>query len=280
MTTSIDRDEISVGESRSVSGCEVFVMILRVYVDDSADGKREKTIVAGAFVGTTKQWSGLKQQWQRRLKRDGLAYFRSTEYYSLRGEFARYRDSVRYPKPTGSEAATALRADLDAIIKKSEVMGMGVAIPLKMYHLIRETEFGAKELFSPDPFVSALQSLIQQCAETSRLELHSASLAFICDDGPSSGQVAQTYSDFKALRTDIAPLLGALVHQNDKRFPQLQAADLMAHLARENYEKWLDHPGENDLSRLEGSVHRIDIWTESTMRDVLSAERRKLWRRA
>jgi len=120
-------------------------MRLRVYIDDSADQRQEKVVVAGAFVGTTKQWSGLKLQWQRRLKRDGLHYFRSTEYYSLRGEFARYRDTVRYPKSTESQAATALRDDLDSIIKNSAVMGIAVAIPMKLYNHIRETEFGAKE---------------------------------------------------------------------------------------------------------------------------------------
>jgi len=250
-------------------------MLLRVYIDDSADERQEKAVVAGAFVGTTKQWSGLKLQWQRRLKRDGLAYFRSTEYYSLRGEFSRYRDSVRYPRPTGSEAATALRNDLDAIIAKSEVMGIAVTIPMQMYNHIRETEFGGKEVFSSDAFESALQSLITQCAQTSCDELGGTPLAFICDDGPRSAEIAKTYAQFKALNTNVAPYLGALVHQDDKYFPQLQAADLMAHLARENYMKWLDNPADVDLSRLGHSVHRIDAWTEETMRSVLAEFRQR-----
>jgi hypothetical protein len=84
-------------------------------------------------------------QWQRRLKHDGLAYFRSTEYYSLRGQFARYRDTVKYPKPAGSQAAKGLRDDLDAIITSSGVMGVAVAIPMKLYNHVRQTEFREKE---------------------------------------------------------------------------------------------------------------------------------------
>lgn len=224
---------LSMGELVSLTKCGVFAMLLRVYVDDSSDERQEKAVVAGAFVGTAKQWSGLKLSWQRRLKQDGLRYFRSTEYYSLRGEFARYRDSVKYPKPAGSNAATALRDDLDGVIKKSGVMGMAVAIPMKMYKHIRETEFGAKEIFSEDAFESALQSLINQCAMTSREEFNGIPLAFICDDSPSSARIAKTYGEFKALNTEVSQYLGGLVHQDDKYFPQLQAADLMAHLAKE-----------------------------------------------
>jgi len=44
-------------------------MLLKVYIDDSAYQKKEKAVVAGAFVGNTKQWSGLKIQWQRRLRK-------------------------------------------------------------------------------------------------------------------------------------------------------------------------------------------------------------------
>jgi hypothetical protein len=127
-------------------------MMLKVYVDDSADQRQEKAVVAGAFVGTFKQWSALKLQWQRRLKQDGLRYFRSTEYYSLRGEFTIYRNAKRYPKPAGSQAAKALRDDLDAIIKKSKVMGMAVVIPMEMYNRVRNVKCGAKELFSEDAF--------------------------------------------------------------------------------------------------------------------------------
>ena len=37
----------------------------------------------------------------RNAKRDGMNYFRSTEYYSLRGEFFRFRDAKEYSKAKG-----------------------------------------------------------------------------------------------------------------------------------------------------------------------------------
>jgi hypothetical protein len=264
---------LSIRELVSITGCRLFAMMLRVYVDDSSDQRQEKAVVAGAFVGTVKQWTDLKQKWKRRLRVEGLKYFRSTEYYSLRGEFERYRDPLRYPKPKGSEAARALRDDLDAIIKKSEVMGIAQVIPPALYRHVRETEPRAKEIFSEDIFESALQSLIRRCAETSRDELRSTPLAFICDDGPSSARIAATYARFKALNTDISEYLGALVHQDDKKFEQLQAADLMAHLAKELYLQQIENPTAAITHRLNHSVFRVDSWTRETMMAVLSDQR-------
>jgi hypothetical protein len=74
--------------------------------------------------------------------------------------------------------------------------------------------------------------------------------------------------------------LGGLVHQDDKNFEQLQSADLMASLARETYMKSLENPSNANLERLPDPVHRIDAWTENTMRAVLLEQRRKLWRGA
>lgn len=246
-------------------------MMLRVYVDDSSDEKQENVVCAGAFVGSVKQWTKLKQEWKRRLKREGLRYFRSSEYYSLRYEFERYRDPIKYPKPKGSEAARALRDDLDQIIRDSQVMGIAQIIPLKLYRQVRDTEPRAKEIFSEDPFESALQALIRHCAIISRDELRGVPMAFICDDGPGSARIAKNYSRFKALDTDITRYLGGLVHQDDKKFEQLQAADLMAHLAREYYGHWAENQ-KTEMPRLEHSVHVIKGWTRETMMSVLTEQ--------
>src|SRR6185437_12867071 len=171
---------ISIRDIASLTRCSLFAMILRVFVDDSADEKHEKAAVAGAFIGPLRYWEQLSKDWRKKLRQDGLSYFRSTEYYSLRGEFERYRDRVNYPKPRGSEAAHALRDDLDAIIKKMQLVGMAVAVPLDVYRDIRLNEPGAGEIFAEDAFVFALQMLIERCVAVSREQFGGTRLAFIC----------------------------------------------------------------------------------------------------
>src|ERR1700686_414541 len=109
-------------------------MLLRTYVDDSADQTQEKAMVAGAFVGFYHQWNKLQRQWRKRLKQDGLKYFRATEYYNLRGEFSRFRDPIKYPMPKGGQAATALLNDLETIIHESQVMGIAVCVDMQIYN--------------------------------------------------------------------------------------------------------------------------------------------------
>ena len=249
-------------------GCRLFAMLLRVYIDDSADQKQEKAVVAGAFVGKFGQWSELSTLWRRRLKRDGLKYFRSTEYYSLREEFARYRDPVKYPKPEGSEAACALREDLDAIIKKSQVMGVAAAIPLDLYNKFRETVPGAKDVFGKDAFDGALQSLIARCVRISKREFNGTHLSFVCDQSNSAPRILEVFRKLKQSDTDIAEIAEGLVHWDDKKFPPLQAADLMAHLAREYFMGWLADPNTVTLKRLQDSVYNICRWDWAFMQKV------------
>lgn len=56
----------------------------------------------------------------------------------------------RRAKPTGSEAAKKLRDDLEAILTAAQVVGIGVAIPLKLYRELRATVPGAADKFGDD----------------------------------------------------------------------------------------------------------------------------------
>jgi hypothetical protein len=249
-------------------------MILRVYVDDSSDEKQEKAVVAGAFIAPRTYWERFSKEWRKRLNQDGLKYFRSSEYYSLRGEFERYRDPLKYPKPLGSNAARALRDDLDALIEKMQLWGMAVAIPLAMYHEVRLNEPQADQIFGPDAFEMALQSLIERCVDASKQEFGGTRLVFICDDSSRSVRVSQIYSSFKEKNQSLSKFIGALVHADDKAVPALQAADLMAHLSREYYMKWLDDPSGATLTRLKDSVWKISAWDRDFMLTGLEHEKR------
>lgn len=250
-------------------------MIFRVYIDESADQKQEKVAVVGAFLGKFGQWSEFQRKWTNRLRRDGLNYFRSTEYYSLRDEFAKFRDPIRFPRPLGSQTAQALRQDLDQIIKRVGLLGMAVAIPIAVYREVRKTEMMAREIFSEDPFESALLTLIRRCALTSKEDFRATKLSFYCDSGPSANRIAAAYEKFKAQSGDISDILQGLEHRDDKKFPALQAADLMANLAKEYYLAWLENPSEAHMRRLQGTVHRIDSWDRKYMLDVLQNEQNR-----
>jgi hypothetical protein len=244
-------------------------VIYRIYVDDSSDQKQELAISAGAFWGRFGDWCDLTKRWNRRLKQDGLLYFRATEYRSLRGEFSRFRDPAKYPIPKGSHAARALRTDLERIIRSSNVIGVALVIPLDLYRKVKSSCEAADKIFTDDPFEMAIQSLIDQCVRDSIKHLNRASLAFFCDDGPNAARVLATYEAYKKLNPNADEIVKSLTHQDDKKFAPLQAADLMAHLGRETYLTKSDPTGIRD------SVEWVRVWTEEYMLEMLEHEKKR-----
>ena len=273
---------LSMRELRSITQCDVFAMLLRTYIDDSADETQERALVAGAYVGFYHQWNKLQQRWKARLKKDGLKFFHATDYYSLRGEFFRFRDVSKYPKPSGSKAATAILEDLECIIHDVGVMGVAACIDMAAYRDVRQTQAYAKDIFPQDAFEFAIQTIVDMCAKLVRDAFSDPQrkVAFVCDDGPTSAKIAAIYGGFKNSNPHLADYMAGLTHQDDKLFPQLQAADLMAHLAKGRFIEWLDDPQkkifsedqrtQQRLKRL--SVHRIGAWDRDFMMQVLSNE--------
>lgn len=244
------------------------IMLYRTYIDDSADGRQELVMVAGALIGTHQQWMKLRRKWKKRLKADGLEYFRSTEYRSLRGQFQKFCDPIRYPKPKGSEAAAALRNDLDEIIRTSGVMGMGNVIPLEMFRgIVARPEIKCR--FNPDPFAAAMQAAMRDVVMYIRAYFGSNHIiSFVCDDGPNAHLYLKIYQDFKQKNAWLSDMMKGLAPQDDKLTPQLQAADVVASISREMAMEYLRTRRKVALKRLEGSFYKMSVWKPETVLQV------------
>jgi hypothetical protein len=245
-------------------------VLYRTYIDDSSDEKQQIVMIAGALMGTHKQWRAVTQAWRKRLKQDGLRYFRSTEYFSLRGEFERFRDPVRYPKPKGSESAKKLRDDLEAILQ-TQVLGLGCVIPIKdLRDVIEENQL--HDRFNPDPFSFAMQTVMRECARAAQSNLmgENNKVAFVCDDSPNSAKLTAAYSAFKRSNQPIRDTLGGMVHLDDKKTPALQAADMVASVAKEVALEHLKRGEQVSLPRLQGVFWKLVGWNkESILRIAL-----------
>jgi len=99
----------------------ILALLFRAFIDDSADRRQKVAVVAGAFVSSHREWGKFSINWKRLLKTHGIKYFRSTEYYGLSGEFAKFRDPVQFPSPKGREAATRVLTDLERLIQSSKL---------------------------------------------------------------------------------------------------------------------------------------------------------------
>jgi hypothetical protein len=62
-------------------------LVFSISVDDSTDGQREKIFVVAGFLGDSQDWFEVERLWEKRVKEDGLSYFRATECFGLTGQF-------------------------------------------------------------------------------------------------------------------------------------------------------------------------------------------------
>jgi len=72
-----------------------------------------------------------------------------------------------------------------------------------------------------------------------------------------------------------------LEHLDDKQYPQLQAADLAAHIAKDRFEDWLSNPAAaGNQAELEARLKEVKIvsiayWSREYMLHALGRERKR-----
>ena len=215
--------------------------MLRAYIDDSWDGDRKVAVTAGCYIGRYSDWIKLRDRWKKKLKRSEIAFFHSTEFYSLRGEFEKFRDPVKYPKPKGREAANEIRKDLFQIISSTQIAGMAVSIPIDAYCDVLANEPCADKILPPKDhaFKIVIQELFGFCAQEIEKRSPREKVAFVYDQSDEFPAIAEIFLRYKELNPGYGKYLETIVPLDDKKYPQLQAADIMAHLAKERYTEWL-----------------------------------------
>jgi hypothetical protein len=168
-------------------------MLFRAFIDDSADRNRERVIVSGAIIGNEQQWGFVTRKWRERLAVDEIDYFKSSHCQSLNGQFHKYR---ALPEGDGKKKADTLCGDLDAIIRESSLLTLGVVLPVPFFHIMKSdpAKFGA---LPEVPYQIAFQQVL---AESAALMIHMGRnnvVTFGHDDGDDFHTLHSLYKDFK-----------------------------------------------------------------------------------
>src|SRR5258708_6519648 len=124
-------------------------------LDESSDRERKHVFVVAGYLARQANWIEIERQWVLRLDRESdpqpMKYFSSSECASLSGEFARFRDKTKYPKPQGRLAADRIRDDLQGIMKDAAAAGFAMGVAFRDYRTIRKSS-RARKLLGTDPY--------------------------------------------------------------------------------------------------------------------------------
>lgn len=206
-------------------------------MDESADKEREHVFVVAGYLARQYDWIEIERQWTLRLDQESdprpMQYFTSSECMHLTGEFARFKDVRKYPKPRGREAAKRVRNDLMEIMKNASVGGFAFGLPMKVYRAVRRSARARKVLHS-DPYVDMYtMTMIIIAGELEDEYLEGVwpareTVAYLCDGHNKSADVQRIYDDLKNNNPNCARWMGSLSYMDNKKSPALQAADLLA----------------------------------------------------
>jgi hypothetical protein len=243
-------------------------MLWRAAIDDSADRNREKVIISACLIGDTAMWSALVRPWKAKLAENNLQYFKSSECGTLSGEFSAFRSVANYPKPKGREAADKIRDELDQLIKNSEVMGIGVIIPVPAFERIySEQQYAA--IISSDPYELAVQILWDQCTRAMEELGRNNVVTLAHDDGDNYERLRRLFLDYKTKNSKSARRLVSFARLDDKKDPTIQAADVAASVTQRLAIQWVDDPNTATLKRLETNMYKVVVAKEDWTRGAL-----------
>jgi len=252
-------------------------MIYQCFLDDSKDQTQDQMVVSAGFIGTKEAWGSLRRDWSKRLREDGLDYFKTSEYKMLEGQFAKFKDEAKYPKSEGRgrDAARKIKTDLQEIVKLNHpIVGVGIAIPVVDYNTICARP-DAHGVFYGDPYHRALESVMFEVAKMVRARRGHNMVAFVHDEGPDYDSLRQVYRSFRENNPQSAKVIGGFERLDDKLHPPLQAADMIANNVLGIGAEWLSKGRPDPLKiEMEESIQKIGVWTEHYMLSILKSQLR------
>lgn len=224
--------------TRPPEGYQGLFVFLKVYADESYD---RDIYCCGSFLGLPRDfyYSGLK--WEERLQKDNLKYFRASECEGLHGEFDP-QNPYGYGLSQARARASSVYHDLLEIIETMGIGGIvGGVVKKDFEELVAENE-KAKKHFGTDLMIFSYKTLINATAnllEQDCPEMPNLKVAFLLDEHSNWKQAEEAYGQLKEEDHACARRMLCVGHADDKEYPGLQMADLMAHEGRHKIESWL-----------------------------------------
>lgn len=250
-------------------------MIFTCFLDDSKDRTQTRLMVSAGFFGAKDDWKSLRIAWKRVLRKHGMDYFKSSEYYRLEGQFARFRTNA-FPPPKGREAARQVRSDLQTVLKGHPgIAGIGVAVLLDAYNKVLSRSEALKAL-PRNPYLAALNSVVFETVRKLRTIPGHNAVQFVHDNGDDFDVLRSSYEKFKQLNPTTAKKMGSFIPRDDKDDPELQAADMVSNYTMQLGLEALDRGDMRPtLKEMKSNIVKLGYWDENY---ILSVVKRKLVR--
>lgn len=195
---------------------------VQIYIDESGHATQGDVFVLAGLGGTSRQWEGFADEWNGVLRSAGLSEpFHAVEFEGARKQFKQFRDR--------RDEWRRIHDGLTDVIVNHKLTMMGVGVPLPWWR-----EMDEESRRKNDPYLLATEAMVSGLARDSELtgggELD---LAFYFEKREDTAAAAERM--FANIRQH--PMVErrerlTTFEFGDKKWPQLQAADLVAYEVR------------------------------------------------
>jgi uncharacterized protein DUF3800 len=216
------------------SKCREKPMFVWTGMDESVDRLQKHAYIVAGILTSQANWSRIERAWNKRLKQDGLDYFKTSEYRGLNKQFAKFRDGNVYPRPAGRAAAKEVLTDLALILKSENHIGLGMGLNLSDYRNIRKSS-NARKILPANPYRFMYQlSMVAIATQVSQSDYPQV-VAFLCDEHSKAKQLASSYSSLKESNPIAATCMGSLTFGKDSEWVAIQVADMVAGICKDYF---------------------------------------------
>lgn len=243
--------------------------MLAFSMDESTDRKQEKLYVVAGFLGRPGEIWEAERHWSKRVRKEGIEYFRTNEYNTLTGEFAKL--VCQSGREAARTRADELLEELWLIVKSVNIAGFCFLGPIPAYETVRAEPY-SEYIYEKDPYIQVHQHLIYSVAYHVCENFKALGpVAFAFDEHCKSASLLSRWEDQKARSPIASQCMGTLAPLDDRKSPAIQMADLLANTAKRVFENQMHNPkaGVEALNRICGqSLEWLAAWNEDYLREL------------
>lgn len=225
-------------------------ILLQAFIDDSASEKGDKRLFMAGYLNRSDTWRLFEEAWNEELRTPpAIAYLRMVEANNLRGEFKGWTKEARDEKLRG----------LARVINHFEPLSFQFTINrgehFRVLAPVSPRGLGSPHFICCFSVISGVARYVAEAKANTQIEY-----IFDEQDGVSADMPLMFHDMKRSIpRAARKLIVGEPAFRDDKLFPQLQAADMLAwHLRREHENRKSDNDTLPMADRLRNSNGHLE----------------------
>ncbi|MFZ0393990.1 MAG: DUF3800 domain-containing protein [Terracidiphilus sp.] len=246
-----------------------------IYGDESGKFRNSAFVSMCGYVGQRDDWQELSSYWADEMGQRGLPPIHMSQMFSPTPKAAWREVRERYGPDDWPGARSRIIERFANLVRAGKIYAVGAVVDAEHFRNLPDSEF--KRFYQDPVFLGLYVLLFSGIRRISRVDPW-GSVGFVVDDDPETAP--KFYQRLNRIRqmphelcVEIKKRIGAITFARDGGYPGLQAADMLAYVARRRLLAGSDVPWPTDLydTLRPGGDQRWPLIFDGTLLDRMAA---------